>query len=308
MLRYFGRTVSLAIVGLTLGIGGSARADMQIVATALDFIGFDLIGQRNPLSGGVDFLATSNFDGAPFDFGAWDLSLSGPLSLQVSTGGRFLSQFDVSLTTAVNGRSDATPLGYVLNSDIGPQSAQISGTVLADVDFSLNGLGFYDLSITYSSRQNVTREGLLADDGTTNDFDLGPINISGNLYADALAILADPFFDSAGQPNPFEPFSGRAQLSEILRPSATDLQTALAEGADPTMAASTAARFGKVRRGFGNGDIPPGNGYGQGNGNGGGYGNANGAAVPEPAVLVLMLLGVPAIVLRRSARRVSQID
>ena len=295
MYRYFGHTVSLSIVGLALAMGGSARAEVkQNVATALDFAGFDLRGQRNPLSGGIDFLATNNFDGAPFDFGAGDLSLSGPLSLQVSTGGRYLSQFDVSLTTAVDGRTNATPLSYVLNNDIGAQSSQISGTMLADVDFSLNGLGFYDLSITYSSRQNVTNDGLLANGSTTNDFDLGPINISGNLFADGLAILTDPIFDRAGRPNPFESFSGRSQLKELLQASALDAQNALATGSD-LAAASTGTWYAAARYGLGNGGVPPGNGNGRGNGNGG-------AAVPEPAVLVLMLLGVPAIVLRRSAR------
>ena len=302
MNRYFGHTLSLSIVGYAIAMGGSARAEMQKVATALDFVGFDLIGQRNPLSSGIDFLATNTFDGALFDFGAADLSLSGPLSLQVSTGGRFLSQFDVSLTTAVNGRSDAIPLSYEFNTDIGAQSSQVSGTVLADVDFSLNGLGFYDLGITYSSRQNVTKDGLLANGGTTNDFDLGPINISGNLYADVLAILTDPIFDRAGQANPFEKFSGRAQLSEILlQASATDLQTALADGSDPSGDASTAKGYAVLQKKIGNGGTQPGNGFGRGNGNGNGNGNG-GAPVPEPAVLVLMLLGVPAIVLRRSAR------
>ena len=269
MVRYFERTLSLSIVGFAIAIGGSAHAEMQKVATVLDFVGFDLIGQRNPLSGGIDFLATSNFDGALFDFGAADLSLSGPLSLQVSTGGRLLPQFDVSLTTAVNGRTDATPLSYVFNTDIGAQSSQVSGTVLADVNFSLNGLGFYDLGITYSSRQNVTKDGLPTNGGTTNDFDLGPINISGNLYADVLAILTDPLFSGAGQTNPFERFSGRAQLSEILQTSARDMQTSLADGSDPNWEAAAAKVF---------------------------------ATVPEPAVLMLMLLGLPAIVLRRSAR------
>lgn len=289
MVRYNRRTISRSIVGLALAMGGSARAEMQNVATVLDFAGFDLIGQRNPLSGGIDFLATNNFDGAPFDFGAWDLSLGGPLSLQVSTGGRFLSQFDVSLTTAVNGSTNATPLSYAFNSDIGAQSSQISGTVLADVDFSLNGLGFYDLSVTYSSRQSVTNEGLLANDGKTNDFDLGPINVSGNLYADVLAFLTEPIFDRAGRANPFERFSGRSQISEILQASATDLQTALADGNDPKAAASSRTRYDAFRN------------YGL-------VSTSAGATVPEPAVLVLMLLGVPAIVLRRSTRLVSRTD
>jgi hypothetical protein len=70
------------------------------------------------------------------------------------------------------------------------------------------------------------------------------------------------------------------------------LQTALADGSDPSGAASTGTRYAAVRHGFGNGGTPPGNGYGQGNGNGNGNGNTNGGApVPEPAVLILMLLG-----------------
>ena len=265
MNRCFGRTLSLSIVGFAIAMGGSARAEMQKVATVLDYVGFDLIGQRNPLSGGIDFLATSTFDGSPFDFGSADLSLSGPLSLQVNAGGRILPQLEVSFTTAVNGNTDATPLSYVFNVDTGFQSSQVSGTMLADVDFTLNGLGFYKLGITYSSRQSVTKDGIPAN-GTTNDFDLGPVNISGNLYADILAILTDPIFNQTDQTNPFEQFSGRAQFSEILQASARDMQTSLADGSDPSSAA----------KGF--------------------------ATVPEPAVLVLMLLGMPAIVLRRSAR------
>lgn len=301
MKRCFGHTFSLSIVGFAIAMGSSARAEMQDVGAALDYIGFELFGQRNPLSNGIDFLATSTFDGSPFDFGSADLSLSGPLSLQVNAGGRILPQLEVNFTTAVNGDTAATPLSYVFNVDTGFQSSQVSGSVFADVDFTLNGLGFYDLGITYSSRQEVTREGVLANDSTTNDYDLGPISISGNIYADLLTILTDPIFDSAGQTNPFAQFSGHAQLSEILEASAKDLQSALADGSDPS-GASTAKGYATVQKGFGSGDMPPGNGFGQGNGNGGGYGNSNGAVVPEPAVLVLMLMGIPALVLRRSAR------
>jgi len=302
MNRKLRHTLSLSIIGFAFAMGGSARAEMQKVGAVLDYIGFDLIGQQNPLSGGIDFLATSNFDGALFDFGAADLTLTGPWSLQVSTGGRLLSQFDISLTTAVNGQTEATPLSYEFNTDTGFQSSQVSGTVFADMDFSLNGLGFYDLSVTYSSRQDVTREGVLATDSTTNDYDLGPINISGNIYADVLTILTDPIFDGTGQTNPFEQFSGRAQLAEILQASTTDLQTALADGGDPSGAAANAKQYAVLQKGFGVGDTPPGNGFGQGNGNGGGNGNTNSSPVPEPVVLVLMLLGIPTLVLRRPSR------
>jgi hypothetical protein len=253
------------------------------------------------LNGGIDFLAANTFDGAPFDFGASDLSLSGPLSLQVSTGGRLLSQFDVSLSTAVNGRSAATPLNYVYNFNVGGESTQVSGSVLLDANFSLNRLGFYDLTLDYSSRQDVTRSGRAGNDSATHDLNLGPINISGNLYADGLAILTDPLFQRAGRPNPFDTFSGWSQLQDLMQASAVDTQNALAAGND-VVAASTGTRYAAVRYGFGNGGTPPGNGNGRGNGNGNGNGNASGA-VPEPAVVVLMLLGIPAILVKPLRRR-----
>lgn len=286
MIRCFRHGYSLAIVGLALAMGGSARAETRKnLATALDYAGFDLIGQRNPLSGGIDFLATNTFNGTPINFGAADLSLSGPLSLQVTTGGRFLSQFDVSLTTAVNGHSNATPLSYVYNLDLGNQSTQVKGSVLVDANFSFNALGFYDMSLTYSSRQDTTTNGQPAGNGTTRDIDVGPINISGNLYADLLAAFTDPLFQQAGRTNPFDSLSGHAQLQNLMRASVLDAQNALATGSDLT-AAST--RYAASEFGFGNGGTPPGIAFGRG----------NGGAVPEPAVLVLMLLGIPAIVTR----------
>ncbi len=276
----------VALLTAALALSAPARGeDRDNLAAALSYVGFDLIGQPNPLSGGVDFLATNTFDGTQFDFGIADLSLSGPLSLQVSTGGRLLTQLEVSFSTAVNANANATPLSYVFNSDIGPQSLQINGTVFADGDFTLNSLGFYDLSLTYSSRRNITHEGSSGED-STEDFDLGPIDVSGNLIADILTVLTEPFFNATGQDNPFEPYSGLAELSEILQVSTAESQTALAEGrssADAVMArllnplenGSSRAIVSRVM---------------------------TGATVPEPAVLVLMLLGIPAIVLRRSAR------
>jgi hypothetical protein len=261
------------------------------LANALDFAGFDLIGRSNPLSGGIDFLATTNFSGAPFDFGAWDLSLSGPLSLQVSTGGRLINQFDLSLTTAVNARADATPLAYVYNYDVGPQTGQVSGTVLMDVDFSINKFGFYDIGVNYSSRQQTTTEGRFSNDTSTDDFDLGPIRISGNIFADILAVLTDPFFDRAGAPNIFASFSGNEALSNILLGSSADPEQLLASLTD--LAAPDAAVFRAIN------DWP---------------GSASAAAmnptsartfavVPEPAVLVLMLLGLPIILAHPRRRR-----
>lgn len=271
----------------------SACGGEQLTA-GLQYAGFDLFGNHNPLSGGIDFLATNEFDAStPFDFGPWNVALDGPVSLDVSTGGHLLSQFDAHFTTGANGDSDAIPLNYSYTFDTGPQTIQVNGSVLADVDFSLNRLGYYDLKILASGRQTSTADGVVTG---TNDFDTGPITMSGNLYADALAVLTDPLFDRAGQPNFFVRLSGNDTLETLLSGSSSDRSASL--DSDAKLIAQMTSKV-VLPPGLenGNGNGPPG-GFnpGQGNGQGNGLG---GPAVPEPAVLALMLVGAPVLVLRQ---------
>lgn len=274
--RWIGVTVTC------LALTPNLRADTgERLAAAAEFAGFDLFGNRNPLSGGIDFLATNEFDPTvPFNFGAWNVALDGPVNLDVSTGGRLLSQFDASFTIGGSGASASTPLEYSYTIDTGPQTIQINGSVLADVDFSLNRLGYYDLKVVASGRETRTADGVVTG---TNDFDAGPITLSGNLYLDALAVLTDPMFDRAGQENFFLKIGGNDNLEALLSdsPSATDAKRQVE-------AAYRAIEFPEQA----NGNGPP-NGFPANRGN-----SQNAAAVPEPAILVLMLLGAPVILFR----------
>lgn len=195
--------LAIALVLSSVSVS-SVRADaIHNVATALDYAGFDARGSRNPLSGGYDLLINRQFTGNVFDFGATELALQGPVSMQVSTGGRLVPGVDVSFTTAFNDRNQAVPLNYNLTTDTGPQTTTISGSTLVDGSFSINALGFYDLSLTSSSRNTVDREGRVTNSDTI-DSDLGPINVSGNVFADALVVLTDPLFEQSGNENPFD--------------------------------------------------------------------------------------------------------
>ena len=70
-----------------LTLASSARAGLvRDVGIGLGLVGFDLQGRRNFLSGGVDVLLSETFQTTPFDFGATDLTLTGPISVQLSTG------------------------------------------------------------------------------------------------------------------------------------------------------------------------------------------------------------------------------
>lgn len=266
------------------------------VGTGLAFAGFDVRGNRNPLSGGADLLITNTFNGSPFDFGASDISFQGPVSLQVSSGGRYLSQFDVSLTTAVDNRSTPSPLNYVLNYDVGGQSTRVSGSALVNADFSLNGFGFYKLTIDYSSRQTVDRNGQVVTDQAEFDSNFGPITISGNVFTDVLALVTDPLFQQTGRTNPFASLSPVARLIDADPAQQQELLKALVALGDGSSDPASAA-FGRDGGARLNG-LPSGLSLAAERSNGRSFG----LAVPEPPVMGLLLLGIPAVLSRFGLR------
>jgi|CXWL01.1.fsa_nt_gi hypothetical protein len=272
---------SVVVLALAfLSASAKVRADaLYDVGTVLAFSGFDARGSQNPLSGGADLLITRQFNGNFFDFGAGELTLrEGAVSLQVSTGGRLLPQFDVALTTAVNAQNEATTLDYRYDSEIGPQSTSIDGSILIDGKFSINALGFYNLTLTSSTRGTVERTGVVTDTGTL-DSDVGPIAVSGNIFVDALAVLTDPLFEQTGGENPFS-----ALAKTLIDPNSdgSDYLASLSDLGSETLL--------EANRSFDS--LHPDS----------SRGNARGAAahvvVPEPPVLILLLLGLPVVVRR----------
>jgi len=283
----------LAALSAGLFVAPAQAGVFRDVAVGLGYAGFDIAGQRNVLSGGADFSISQTFAGNELDFGVWDLTLQGPVAFEISSGGRGLSELEISLSTAQVGGGTATPLSYFLNADVGGQETQISGQLLLDADISFNGFGFYDLTLDYSSRQNVSRDGRFANDDQTFDSDVGPINVSGNIFADALAAITQPIFDATGAVNPFASFSGRSKVMDALANASEALVDQLMAGKNPAakdISFAMAAALG----GQGNGSppfgsLPPGQG-------GTNPGQGNGAPVPEPSVLFLMLLAAPFVI------------
>lgn len=274
------RAAAVLAISFTF-VSSVVHADMiHNVATALDYAGFDARGSLNPLSGGADLLITRQFNGNLFDFGGAELAVQGPISLQVSTGGRVVPQFDVAFSTAANARSQPTALTYNYSSDIGAQSTSISGSMLIDGNFSINALGFYDLTLTSSARNTITRDGVVTDSGAI-DSDVGPITVSGNVFADVLAILTDPLFEQSGRENPFD------SISKLLLDANADGTSALTMLPDLGSQASenTNRSFDALHPALSN--IPQGRAVEVGH-----------AAVPEPTVLIMLLLGLPLVVRR----------
>ena len=245
---------------------------IEDAAFGLGYVGFDIQGQRMPLTGGFDVLVSRDFIGNPLDFGPWDVTLQGPLSLSVNYGGRAVREWEVGLNTASTENSANAPLNYVLNYDAGGQETQITGNLLIDSNVAINQFGFYEIELAYSSRQTVVRDGRFANDETDFDFDVGPIVVSGNIYADILAALTDPLFDAAGRQNPFESFSATSKINDAMQTAFADLEQLLAgtldAGSAATLLAATTSR-------------------------------ATGHVVPEPPILFLMAVAVPLLLGRR---------
>lgn len=313
--------LAIALMGLH---GTSARGDLwEGVATGLGAAGFDIRGGHNVLSGGTDILVTNTFFGETFDFGALELTLNGPISLDFSTGDRILHDLDIALTTAASSEQNATPLSYELTYDVGGQQTSITGTLLVDGAISVNRFGWYEVGLDYSSRQTVVNDGRF-DTGTSDfDLDVGPINVRGNIFADMLAAVTDPFFDAAGIPNLFASFSGRVQLQQVID---NQLKTAVAGlGVDPAAPIDNAGLRSPFDDLYGpdsahinpdevvarsspqailtSFDQTPGAEQPRNVGAVPSGPSGSTTVVPEPSVLLLMLLGVPALLTRR--RRIA---
>ncbi len=275
-------------VGLmSMGLFSSVvRGDLiDNVGTGLAVTNFNVQGRHNVLSGGSDLLINNNFQGNPLDFGIGNLALQGPVSLDVSTGRRFLPTLDFSFSTALNGDSQAIPIQYSLTTDVGGQATEISGSLLFDASLSVNRFGFYDVDFTYSSRQQVDSDGRFSNGSENFDFDAGPISVSGNIFADVLALVTDPIFVATDTLNIFESFSGAAALKTIFDGQDSVTISRLSNGEsifDGPVADVTGGLRGFNDR------------------------NLDGAAfsvVPEPGVLVLLLAALPVLWFKTFKRR-----
>lgn len=286
------------------------------VAVGLGAAGFDIRGGRNILSDGFDILVTNSFNGALFDFGVAELILTGPLSMEVSTSNRLLPSLDIAFTTAIDSRRNPTPLNYDFVFDVGAQQTNVTGSILMDASLSINQFGWYDLDLRYSSRQTVDNDGRFSNATIENDFDIGPISVRGNIFADMLAAVTDPFFEATNTPNLFASFSGRERFKQIMEQQ-NNLSSEAASllpgwssngalftdvigpsnGSTPTPARSDSVfqavasdPTGFNASGLAGSPVMP---------------NSSAGVIPEPTVLILMLLGIPAIFARRR-RRISQ--
>ncbi len=222
--KRFGTYVGLGLAAVTM-VAPARAGIFQYALVGIESAGFFVSGERNPLTGGTFIQLDRAFNNETLDFGAHELTLSGQLRSRFETNTRFPATLDFQLNTR------GAPLNYTYVVDTGSQLTTFTGNALLDVDGSINAFGFYDLRVNIADRQTVTADGRFQNlDGEQNDLNIGPINVRGNIFADLLASLFDPFFEASGTQNIFASFSGRNQLDQQLAAQAARLRSRVADG------------------------------------------------------------------------------
>jgi hypothetical protein len=147
----------------------------------------DRVGRGHTLEFDRTFGADSRGRPEILDLGLIQLQLNGATSVTLGYTGRgfFIGNADIF----------ANNLGYAWRLKSGLQNVEGTGTVNLQQQIEVNQFGFYNALIRLSNSDSQIRiDGVLvtADDLDTS-FDVGPINISGNVFFDAALALMTSF-------------------------------------------------------------------------------------------------------------------
>jgi len=179
--------------------------------------------QRNLLGDGWDYSTVASYNNREFDFGLAQLTLTGDVFGDFGFTRRGIPKADFVLNTG------QTPLSYVYEDVNGLQNYRAEGSVLINIDTTINALGFYNKTLHISNRGQFELSGLVDDSGTL-DYDIGPINVSGNIFIDILAAITQPFFAATGTQNPFAALSGSSGIVAGMTETIEEIKARLKAG------------------------------------------------------------------------------
>lgn len=158
------------------------------------------------------------------DLGFADLTLNtGRMEIRAQQSTRMIDTYSLSITTP-------TPINYTFELNTGVQDVQLAGNFAMSQDGTINQFGFYDFQLNVSNRGESITDGFALVDQQTLDFDVGPINVSGNIFTDVLAAVTEPMFVGFGVQNPFAKFSGRATKEAELSESIEEIRAKVERG------------------------------------------------------------------------------
>lgn len=222
-MKLFTRCATLVFLGL-LSTSSAQASSLGGFARGMSLFDFRTSGERNFLGDGITVNSNAFYNNREFNFGFADLTLTGSLGLSAGFTRRGIP------SAFFKANSGGSPLAYSFNMNNGIQDLTATGSVLVNVNSHINALGFYTESFQISNRGTFDTKGYGLVDSGTLDFDAGPINVSGNIFADALGIVTEPFFAATGTVNPFVKFSAKSQKAAEASRKAEDLRARIDAG------------------------------------------------------------------------------
>lgn len=208
------RQLSASVIVLSLSMSAATvhANPWGEVARGFEAFGYQFNGQRNIFGDGWDINMTAVYPNQrDFNFGVADLKI-GPGISNIKMGYTLLGGPQAHFSWDTGGM--ALPYTFKINNGI--QDYTATGNLAANVSTNINLLGFYDMQVQISNRGTWQTNGFTDNSNGPISSDIGPINISGNIYADLLAAVTQPFFAATNTENPFAKFSSRAaRLTEV---------------------------------------------------------------------------------------------
>ncbi len=195
-------TAALGVSDLRAGLFQDLYRGLDVLATPSGFPVFPLPdggfgnGQRQgrlrivPDAAGrgytLEFDRTFGVDtrGRPevLDLGPYELELNGSMQATAGFTRRGYLVGNVDFTTS--------NLSYRMSNKSGLQDYELTGVLNVQQSMEVNQFGFYTLSLNVNNTNaTLTQDGVIARNSEDVSFDVGPINIEGNIYFDALVGL-----------------------------------------------------------------------------------------------------------------------
>lgn len=213
-----------------------------------------------------------------FDAGPVELQLSGSVSSTLGFTRRGLMTGNAQFNT--------NNLDYSFRLKSGGQDAVLSGTLNGTQNVEINQFGFYTAQINLSNADStLTLDGAVVDGTRDSNFDLGPINVRGNVFVDTfVALLASFGVDTSGLEQ-LIPGSPAGQIADAIREQLQRTAVAGITISQPSLPISALPMTDSAASHVMPPTIEP--------------GNPGLTTIPEPATGALLLLGVAAFVSRR---------
>lgn len=224
------RVLAVIFAALTV-FGSAAQADVwRNVALGMNLLDYNFDAQRNYLGNGWDVTATAVYSGQEYDFGFAELVLG-------SSASPTASNFTFGYTTRglpkaeFSWNTGGKALPYTLEFNNGFQDfTTLNGSILVDVSTDVNILGFYDTRVQISNRAQGSTDGFLGNEDGDLSFDVGPIDLSGNIYVDALAAITQPLWSATNMENPFVKISQAATKTAAANATIDELRARIEAG------------------------------------------------------------------------------